>query len=227
MEKNVVESSVGKDARTGAEDGFLLPRRFVACVRTTESVAALESQFQGYLGPSAANLKRRVASVEVWRGRNVEATDQATIVVLACQPSQLPAIVAEDGMTAALRGKLALSICAGIPESAIRQHIGCTPQNGDAKENSHGTSPDDYYIVHAMPNAASMVGQSATIITQPSTSSHGSHCDPLRENYEPYVAWILGSIGTLTVVSPKLMNAASITAGCTPGFLGTVGTFSF
>ncbi len=187
----------------GKNTDAALPGRILACVRTIKSAAILESQFIQHRDPVEG------PRVEVWCDKNVEAAREATVVLLACQPTQLPGILAEAGMADALRGKLAISICVGIPEPAIRDLIYGPALNGGASITcSH------CYIVHAMPNAASIVGESATILPE---REH-----PLPQEYENLVAWIFKSIGTVTKVAPELMNAASITAGSTPGFLGTL-----
>ncbi|KAL9113974.1 MAG: hypothetical protein Q9227_002109 [Pyrenula ochraceoflavens] len=211
-----------------------LPTRFLACVRTSESEARLEHQFKEHLnaGPTKPAQPAKATNgmingngllntmntptVEVWRGRNTEAVRQASVVLLACQPPQLPVIIAEDGLATAMHGKLVLNICAGISESMIRDHIyravrlGSLNNNKDVAGESH--QADGYYIVHAMPNAASTVGESETIISPPDEAGFPAEYDAL-------VNWIFGCIGTVTEVAPDLMNAASITAGCTVGFL--------
>ncbi|KAH8899826.1 putative pyrroline-5-carboxylate reductase [Thozetella sp. PMI_491] len=199
-------AALGRDAASGSngvkQTEEILPSRFLACIRTAEHGAELETKFSAYTVPNSS------PSVDIWRHHNVEAAKQAKVVLLACQPAQLPGILAEQGMANALRGKLVVSICVGIPEAAIQElAFGPSQANGTCHTDS------DCHIVHAMPNTASMVGESATILLQRET--------PLPTSYETMISWMFGTIGTVTKVAPDLMNAASITAGSTPGFLGT------
>lgn len=202
-----------------------LPKKFLACVRTGKSAKLLEDQSMEYLmqlrainddnGEIASGLHNSADEpiVKVLRGQNVPAVARSSTVLLACQPPQIPAVLAEAGMVDALRGKLILNICAGISESAIREHIvrGLRSTPHGRRESEAATSADQYYIVHAMPNAASVVGESATILS--------SRKSTFPADYETITNWVFNSIGSLTEVPSELMNAASITAGSTPGFL--------
>jgi pyrroline-5-carboxylate reductase len=83
--------------------------------------------------------------------------------LMACQPGQVPGILAEDGMVDALQGKLILNICAGSSEKLFREQMQ-SARHTNSKNTKH-SSPDgeqnslQYHFVHAMPNPASMVGE--------------------------------------------------------------------
>ncbi|TLD24983.1 hypothetical protein PspLS_06292 [Pyricularia sp. CBS 133598] len=173
------------------------PKHFILCVKTQESADRLEHEFARYTGTDGK--ATNAPKIIIYRGHNVDAALQAETVILGCQPQQLSGILSEDGMTAALRNKLTLSICAGFSADGIRRMLGV----------SDGIL---YPVVHAMPNVCSVVGQSTTVITETALSARHS----------ALAMWVFGGVGTTTVVSEPLINAAGITAGCTPGFLGLV-----
>ncbi|KAK8044334.1 Pyrroline-5-carboxylate reductase [Apiospora rasikravindrae] len=189
-----------------------LPTRFLACVRTSESASRLEDQFAAY---NTTKPKRKL--VEVWRAdRNVEAVRLSTVVILGCQPSQVADVVAEEGMADALRGKLVLNICAGITDAVLWDLLYHPSSSGNGANGAaaHERKRDEYYFVHAMPNAASLVGQSETIVNPRPAS--------FPERYNVLTDWILGSIGHVTELPRELMAAGTVTAGCAVGFFAPV-----
>ncbi|KAK8085544.1 pyrroline-5-carboxylate reductase [Apiospora hydei] len=205
------QSDQGDGSDSGSEEP-LLPTRFLACVRTAESAARLESQFAAY-----NDTKQKKKVVDIWRAdRNVEAVRQATVAILGCQPSQVAEVVAEKGMADALRGKLVLNICAGITDAVLWDMISRQPSssNGVNGAATPERKREEYYFVHAMPNAASLVGQSETIVNPRPAS--------FPERYNVLTDWILGSIGHVTELPHKLMAAGTITAGCAVGFYAPV-----
>ncbi|KAF2839732.1 pyrroline-5-carboxylate reductase [Patellaria atrata CBS 101060] len=172
-----------------------LPSRFIACVNRPESIAPLENKYKEYVDHGTP-------SIEVWQNSNDKAVKAADIILLACQPSQAAKILSNPGLRANLQSKLLLSICVGLSVSKIQGLI-----NGDAESMVQGEGP---HIVHAMPNTASGVRESATII-----STAGS---PLPADMEALAMWVFESIGTVTKVREHEMNAASVTAASTPAF---------
>ncbi|KAK7943392.1 pyrroline-5-carboxylate reductase [Apiospora aurea] len=201
------QSEQGDGSDSGSEEP-LLPTRFLACVRTAESASRLEGQFAAY-----NNTKDDKKVVNIWRAdRNVEAVRQASAVILGCQPSQVAQVVAEKGMTDALRGKLVLNICAGITDTVLWEMISRQPpsSSGVSGADAAERKREEYYFVHAMPNAASLVGQSETIVNPRPAG--------FPERYNVLTDWILGSIGHVTELPHNLMAAGTITAGCAVGF---------
>jgi pyrroline-5-carboxylate reductase len=77
------------------------------------------------------------------------------------------------------------------------------------------------YVVHAMPNTASTLGESATALSSITTTDEGAGIKPLPTELEELAAWIFSSIGTVTYVSPALMNVASVTGASTVAFYAT------
>lgn len=134
---------------------------------------------------------------------------QSTAVILGCQPSQVAGVVAEEGMADALRGKLVLNICVGITNAVLWDLI-----RRQSPSNAVDRKRDGYYFVHAMPNTASLVGQSETIVS-PRPADF-----PAR--YNVLTGWALRSIGHATELSRGLMPVGTVTAGCAVWFLAPV-----
>ncbi|KAK8070068.1 pyrroline-5-carboxylate reductase [Apiospora phragmitis] len=226
------------DEQLGARDVgdsrgmLLLPTRFLACVRTPESASRLKDRFAVYVvvDDSTATKQQQKRSVEVicGAGRNVEAVRQSTVVLLGCQPSQVADVVAEEGMVDALRGKLVLNICAGITDAVlwglICRRSSSSSSSSSPSPSSNGAAAavaadrrirrEDYYFVHAMPNAASLVGQSESIVNPRPAN--------FPERYNVLTDWILGAIGHVTELPRELMAVGTVTAGCAVGFLAPV-----
>ncbi|MCJ1438826.1 delta 1-pyrroline-5-carboxylate reductase [Xylographa pallens] len=172
-----------------------LPSHFIACVHSPASVSRVEA--------SLANEARlSSAATTVWHGRNLEAVRRASIILLACQPRQAASILADAPMRAALAGKLLLSICVGVSAAALRRLI----------YGSEVTDDDDNpcHIVHVMPNTASGIRQSSTIISTAEV--------PLPAELDALATWVFESIGAVTKVPVEFMNAASVAAASTPAF---------
>lgn len=145
------------------------------------------------------------APVEVWLQRNAAAVEIAEIVLLACQPSQAGAILGAAGMAASLADKLLLSICVGLSAPTLQHLI-----YGSSNSTTTAGLPGRCHIVHAMPNTASSVRQSATILSTADI--------PLPQEMEASAMWVFESVGTVTRVASSAMNAASVAAAATPAF---------
>ncbi|CAF9916710.1 MAG: delta 1-pyrroline-5-carboxylate reductase [Alectoria fallacina] len=186
----------GKTRRT--QRSQQLPTRFIACVDRPGSVEPLRKRISSMNGNTTA-------PVEVWLQRNVAAVEIAEIVLLACQPSQAGAILGDAGMAASLADKLLLSICVGLSAPTLQHLI-----YSSANSTTTAGHPGRCHIVHAMPNTASSVRQSATILSTADI--------PLPPEMEASAMWVFESVGTVTRVASSAMNAASVAAAATPAF---------
>ena len=207
--------------------------RFIACVSRPESVAALEDRYRPYLDQSATstlssvNGRSHSPTVSVWRNENANAVALADVILLACQPSKAASILSDPSIRHHLRDKLLISICVGV--SAAKIHSLLSTSNA---ADHHGVSaivgtPTEFteqgcYIVHAMPNTASGLGQSATVLSTGSSSQGGSSTLPLPLELQALVTCIFRCIGTTTFVPAELMNSASVVGASTPAFFATV-----
>ncbi|PFH60872.1 hypothetical protein XA68_10185 [Ophiocordyceps unilateralis] len=165
-----------------------LPSRFIACVRSAESAERV-----------AVALKAHLSVVSVFRERNVEAASQAQVVLLACKPYMVDKVLGEPGMAEALRGKLLISICAGISVEHIR-----TALYGDS---GHG-SREACRFVRAMCNTAALIRESMTVI--------GIGDPPLSPTDNKLVTWIFKRVGDVVHLPDSAMDISTAIVGSAP-----------
>lgn len=169
--------------------------RFIACVNRPESVPTTQDRLSG---PG-------ISTVDVWQGRNLEAVRDADVILLSCQPSQAAGILSGPEMASALSGKILLSICVGLSVPQVQALI-----HHDDSSRDSSTADSPCAIVHAMPNTASTIQESSTIVSRlPETSA--LHVSEIAQH-------VFSSIGRVIVVPDTLMSAASVTAASTPAF---------
>lgn len=166
-----------------------LPTRFVACVRRPESARKLRATFQEH-----------ASRVSVVQGANVAAARQADVVLLACKPYLAREVLSEAGMAAALEGKLLISILAGVTEAQIESTLAAA--NGGAAVACR--------VVRAMPNTASLIRESMTVI--------GISDPPLDPDTMGLVTWIFKRIGDVVYLPPSTMDVCTALCGSGPAF---------
>lgn len=91
----------------------LLPSCFIATVHREQSAKALKQKLQ-----DAGH-----EEVEVLLNGNVEAAQRGDYVVLGSKPQMVADILAEDGMKEALKGKVLVSLCAGLTVDTIKKQV--------------------------------------------------------------------------------------------------------
>ncbi|KAL8719825.1 MAG: hypothetical protein Q9225_003228 [Loekoesia sp. 1 TL-2023] len=180
------------------------PTRFIACVRTPESADRLKKELADLNCPPI---------VTIVQGDNARAVQAADTVLLGCQPQDLANCIGEPAVKAALRGKLLISILAGVTIPQIQEILNHTePPKVAAKMNGAimaDTSLNATSIVRAMPNTASFVRSSTTVITScPNTTPSASRL----------VEWLFNSIGTVTQITAAQFDACTALCGSTPAF---------
>lgn len=79
--------------KTSADLDPSLPSRFIACVKREESANRLVQVFGAVEGGEL---------VEVWSGKNVQAIQEANVILLCCKPQQSAVILNEPGIKDAL-----------------------------------------------------------------------------------------------------------------------------
>jgi pyrroline-5-carboxylate reductase len=166
-----------------------LPSRFIACVRRPESVKKLKATFASHL-----------SSVSIAQNANVPSVQKADVVILGCKPYMVQEVLSEPGMAAALEGKLLISILAGVPESQIETVLATANNN----------QPVGCRVVRAMPNTASLIRESMTVI--------GISNPPLDPDTLGLVTWIFKRIGEVVYLPPANMDACTALCGSGPAF---------
>lgn len=134
---------------------------------------------------------------------NLQAVQDADIIILGCKPHLAERIIIGNGnMRAALQNKLLISILAGVTEVELRDMVypeGKVPDFGACK------------IVRAMPNMAATVRESMTVI--------GTSDPPLPDETNKIVTWIFTRIGRVVHLPPANMDACTALCGSGPGFV--------
>ncbi|CEH19043.1 pyrroline-5-carboxylate reductase [Ceraceosorus bombacis] len=172
-----------------------LPGTFYACVARQESARRLKSVFAKEEGEG---------SVRVVAGDNVLAAQRCDVVLLACKPHMVADILREEGMRDALKGKLVISICAGLRIQQIAHSL-------------HPTST----VVRAMPNTPSKIREGMTVLTplpSLSSSSSSSSTSHAHSRSRSRLLSIFNAIGKCRFLDEKHFDAATALAGSGPAF---------
>ena len=170
-----------------------LPSRFIACVRRPESAKKVKSA-----------LWEHSSLVKVVQNGNVASVQSAEVIILACKPYMVQEVLSEPGMAKALHGKLLISICAGVTVAQIEKALhGAVPAQDPEVDGR-------CRIVRAMPNTASMIRESMTVI--------GTSTPPLPPQTAGLVTWIFKRIGDVVYLPPATMDASTALCGSGPAF---------
>ncbi|KAF2143963.1 uncharacterized protein K452DRAFT_349817 [Aplosporella prunicola CBS 121167] len=178
------------------EADSLLFAKFVACVRSERSEQALKERF-------SKNLQRLTVS----RGDNVKALQEAHVVVLGADPSDIEAVLTAPNVRDALANKLLISVVAGW----TRQKLETTLYGSETTaSNQDGRA----WVLRTLPNIAGLVAQSLTAIeiSEPA----------LPDEHVQLAEAIFQRVGKTIRIDPKLMNANTALAGSTPAFFAVI-----
>ena len=173
---------------TPADAPLRLPSRFIACVRRPESAKKIKKALVDHLDV-----------VQIVQNENVRACAEADVILLGCKPYMVNDILKAEGMRAALKGKLLISICAGVPVTQMETAL-----------YSNGTDGDNCLLVRAMPNTASGIRESMTVIaiSEP----------PLDIEISNLITWIFKRIGDVVYLPASNMDASTALCGSGPAF---------
>lgn len=169
-----------------------LPSRFIACMRRAESAEKVRTALGAFQG-----------SVKVVRNDNVASVQQADVILLGCKPYMLDEVLSEPGMREALRGKLLISILAGVSVDQIEKAL--SPSGGDADAGKGHCQ-----VVRAMANTASMIREGMTVI--------GVNSPALPAQTMALVTWIFRRIGDVVHLPASNMDVSTALCGSGPAF---------
>ncbi|THW64920.1 pyrroline-5-carboxylate reductase [Aureobasidium pullulans] len=172
-----------------------LPTRFLATCRSDRSASRIKNE----LGKYEANL-------DVIQSDNVRAMKEADVVLLACKPFYVKDVLEAEGVREALEGKLLISILAGVPEAQLEGLL--------YPDLSHEEVREKITIVRTMPNTASKVRESMTVINQSTP--------PLPQDTKNLVHWMMSRIGKVVEIEPKNMDACTALCGSGPAFAALI-----
>jgi pyrroline-5-carboxylate reductase len=170
-----------------------LPSRFIACIRRPESAKKIKQALSSY-----------TRSISIVQNSNVPACREADVVLLGCKPFMVNDILKEKGMREALKGKLLISICAGVPVSQIEDILYGPDLVPSPDEKGRCT------VVRAMPNTASGIRESMTVIA--------TSVPPLPTEVSSLVTWIFKRIGDTVYLPASTMDASTALCGSGPAF---------
>lgn len=162
-----------------------------ATVTRDASVQKLKGRFNDTAKPA----------VNVAKGGNVDAAQKSTLVVLGCPPNVMKSVLSEDGMQAALKGKVLVSILAGVTTQDMEQALGIDQDYGD----------DRCWIVRTLPNLAVASNASATAIEVSERSPPKAMSDLVDAFFE--------QLGGIVHVPASLMNASTVLCGSAPAYV--------
>ncbi|KAF3167270.1 delta 1-pyrroline-5-carboxylate reductase [Orbilia oligospora] len=169
-----------------------LPTSFVACVKRPESATRLGKIFpQATLSPSTS------PPVTIIAGDNTRGAQLSDIVILGCKPQIVSEILSVEATRDALRGKLLISICAGVTLAQLGALVDPSTR-----------------VIRVMPNTASRIRDSMTVIS----------CDPavIPQEERDLVFWIFSQIGRAIFLAEKHMDASTALCGSGPAFMALV-----
>lgn len=177
------------------EVSFQTPTKFIACVRREQSAKRIRSTVEPHHN----------FPVMILQNENIKGVEQGDIIILGCKPYMLKDVLAVPGMREALKGKLLISILAGVPVKQIEDTL---YPDGSVPVSERAT------VVRAMPNTAAMVRESMTII--------GTSNPPLPSEWDELVSWIFTRIGKVVHLPPAQMDVCTALAGSGPAFVALV-----
>ncbi|KAF1834919.1 pyrroline-5-carboxylate reductase [Decorospora gaudefroyi] len=133
--------------------------------------------------------------------QNLKGVQEADMILLSCKPHGYKDILGAEGMRDALKGKVLVSILAGVTQQQIEGFL--YPEGSGQVEGA-------CRVVRVMPNTASFVGESMSVIQ---TSD-----PPLLDQQHKLVEFVFGSIGRVATLPPANMDAATALCGSGPAF---------
>lgn len=186
-------ASISIPSESEAKTTFQTPTKFIACVRSERTAARIRSAVEAY--PKFP--------VKILQNDNLTGVKEADVVILGCKPYMLNDVLNVPGMREVLKGKLLISLLAGVHVEQI--------ENSLYAEGSAATPTSERCtVVRAMPNTAAMIRESMTIISIPSP--------PLPKEWDGLVSWIFTRIGKIAHLPPSQMDVCTALAGSGPAF---------
>jgi pyrroline-5-carboxylate reductase len=176
-----------------APEGTIPFSRYIACVQSNESEQRLTRAFSQY-----------GETLTVTVGDNVKAVNEASVVILALDPSIIRTALKQPGLDAASVNKLIISVAAGWTRQQIEDTLyGSTTIEGQA------------CVIRTLPNIAALVSQSLTAI-----EVEPGHTIP--EKYLQLTDAIFSRVGKTVHIPPNLMDATTAVAGSTPAMFSVI-----
>ncbi|KAF2862314.1 pyrroline carboxylate reductase [Piedraia hortae CBS 480.64] len=180
-------SDAGIPARN--DSALPIPTRFHACVPSARGAGRIKTE----LGTLASGVTVHVGDI-------LPALRAANVVLLCVKPYAVEKVLSGDGIGEALRGKLLVSICAGITEGTIRGFLdgGCR-------------------VVRVMPNTAAAVRESMSVVSIENGEGKGGTAVTTTDR--AVVEYIFSKIGRVVSLPASCMDACTALCGSGPAFV--------
>jgi pyrroline-5-carboxylate reductase len=170
--------------------------QFIACTRSEASEQRLRK-----------TLDHSITSLEITRGKNIEAITESDVIILAVDPSMIETVLTQEGVRKALQSKLLISVVAGWTREKLETTIYGTKSTSENRE-------ERAWVVRTLPNIAAQVAQSLTAIELSDP--------PLPSAYMQLVEGIFERVGKTVQIEPRLMDATTALGGSTPAFFAVI-----
>ncbi|CAK4030525.1 pyrroline-5-carboxylate reductase [Lecanosticta acicola] len=155
--------------------------RYSAHVNSSASAERLQKDLAGV----DSTVKDRV-SVSSGNGKLCEAVTGADVVLLGVPPTQLGTLLGCEGLVAELKGKIIVSMLAGVAISQIEDAL-----------VSRGFAKQDFHVARIIPTLGAGKGDSVTLLAE----AGGEHMEKVKG--------FLSQIGAIVPVPESLMNSAT------------------
>ena len=172
--------------------------RFIACVRRVSSKDTLEQRYAEH---------RDKLSVRV--GDNVNAANEADVILVAVDPPEVAEVLQAEGFYAAAKGKLLVSVAAGWPWDKLLSTFKAGIPEGETIQMPH--------IIRTLPNIGALVSNGLTAIAEPKETP-----DEEQKKNIDLTDQMFRSIGKTVHIPEKLMNATTAVAGSTPAMFAII-----
>ena len=141
----------------------------------------------------------------------------ADVVVLGFPPGELKAAFRTPGMADALRGKLIISLLAGVTYDQLEGAL-LDPYNRQA-EPPPPPSEEDYHILRAIPSIGAQINDSVTLLAEAillaDTTLLAGTTTFATPSHRAVTTWLFNQIGQTYWLPESLMNeATAMTAAC-------------
>lgn len=159
--------------------------------------------------PAEENVKKALGhynfSLQTYTNQNLKGVEAADIILLSCKPYGFKDILGEKGVKEALKGKILVSILAGVTQQQLEDFL--YPEGA-------ANVQDACRVVRVMPNTASFVGESMSVIQ---TSN-----PPLSDAQHNLVNFVFSSIGRVVSLPPAQMDISTALCGSGPAFFALI-----
>jgi len=187
--------TLGTSIATGILDptdkGGITVERVITTVATESSKQRVEETLSRHSSRFTVLLK----------GDNLRAIEDADVVLFAVKPVKRKDVFSAPGVREALRGKLIISILAGIStQEIIRLALG-----------SDNTSNGLLQVVRAMPNMAAKIREATTLCT--------ADMDKLSNENFQVASWIFNQVGQAQFVAESSFDISAVLVGCAGSLL--------